>query len=228
MNEREWQTSQDPAAMARYLMPGTPTRYRTDEAGWRAPRRKLLLFTAAAIRTRQDLVEKGGIDVLLRRAEEFLEGGRSTEDIQQVHGAVQRLRQEGYDDCPSLHDSAAWQLEWLVHSSYPDTNNVDPLSSILRWPHVSPPALARLLRDTVGNPFDPAPFDPAWRTPQALTLAQAAYEERRADYTLDPFRLALAADALEEAGCVGEVLDGLRSPGPFYRGAWSLDLVLGR
>jgi len=74
---------------------------------------------------------------------------------------------------------------------------------------------------------------PPWLTPQVLTLAEAAYEERSErqcanckgngeylmdsmkwvkclpchgtgrtdDGTLDPFRLALVADALEEAGC---------------------------
>jgi len=150
-----------------------------------------------------------------------------------------------------------------------------------------------------------------WITPEVLSLATAAYEERgnpcpvsfrhpphdycdgspsgerTSDGTLDPFRLVLVADALEEAGCPtggelaikkvtaghecpvcggrgywrsgvhfdhqmkcsrcdarawdpGEdyvyqektpphpVLANLRSPGPHYRGMWSLDLVLGK
>lgn len=41
-------------------------------------------------------------------------------------------------------------------------------------------------------------------TPQVLSLAQAAYDERNEDGTLDRFRLCLLADALEEAGLSDE------------------------
>lgn len=40
-----------------------------------------------------------------------------------------------------------------------------------------------------------------WLTPAVLSLAYAAYEERLSDGTLDPLRLSVLADALEEAGC---------------------------
>jgi hypothetical protein len=40
-------------------------------------------------------------------------------------------------------------------------------------------------------------------------------------------RLAVLADALEDAGCTdAEVTEHLRSPGPHVRGCWALDLVL--
>lgn len=89
---------------------------------------------------------------------------------------------------------------------------------------------AALLREVVGNPFrphremasalrhDPVPL--RWITPTVLDLARAAYEERLPpqkcrrhgrlkvgdDGTLDPLRLAILADALEEAGCGDEAL----------------------
>jgi hypothetical protein len=45
----------------------------------------------------------------------------------------------------------------------------------------------------------------------------------------DPQRLAVLADALEEAGCNdAEILTHLRSPGPHVRGCWALDLILGK
>ena len=113
---------------------------------------------------------------------------------------------------------------------------------------------AAILRDLVGNPFQPvtlpkvaveSPMIPTpvsstampsptrwhvcpWLTPQALSLAQAAYEERQQDGTLDPFRLLLVADALEEAGATGELLVHLRSPRPHYRGCWVIDLILNK
>jgi hypothetical protein len=98
--------------------------------------------------------------------------------------------------------------------------------------------------------------DREWLTPTVLSLSQAAYDEPLPDGTLDPFRLAVLADALEEAGCVlgcthcvdgvwGEynddartpiacstpscaVLAHLRSAGPHFRGCWVIDLLLGK
>ena len=63
---------------------------------------------------------------------------------------------------------------------------------------------ARLLHEIVGNPFRPVTIPrhaTPWLTPTVLSLAQAAYDERQPDGTLDPERLAVLSDALEEAGC---------------------------
>jgi hypothetical protein len=89
---------------------------------------------------------------------------------------------------------------------------------------------ANLLRDIFGNPFRPLAVEPAWRTPDVLRLAEAAYEERSLPSgELDNARLAVLADALEDAGCdCGELLDHLRSPGPHVRGCNALDAVLGK
>ena len=54
-------------------------------------------------------------------------------------------------------------------------------------------------------------------------LAEAIYEERAFD------RLAVLADALEEAGCTNpDILGHLRGPGPHVRGCWVLDCLLGK
>jgi hypothetical protein len=84
-----------------------------------------------------------------------------------------------------------------------------------------------LLRDILGNPFRPVTLAPAWRTPDVLSLAEAAYEQRTLPAgTLEPEGLALLADALEEAGCDNaDLLGHLRGPGPHVRGCWALDLV---
>jgi hypothetical protein len=62
------------------------------------------------------------------------------------------------------------------------------------------------------------------------SLAAGAYEERSLPSGhLDPLRLAVLADALEEAGCAdGGLLGHLRAPGPHVRGCWALDLILGQ
>jgi hypothetical protein len=90
-----------------------------------------------------------------------------------------------------------------------------------------------MLRDLFGNPFRPAPVvDLAWLAWQVGTvreLAQAAYEERRPEGTLESARLAVLSDALEDVGCTdAELLGHLRSPGPHVRGCWAVDLALGK
>src|SRR5262245_21905363 len=89
---------------------------------------------------------------------------------------------------------------------------------------------SRLLRCVIGNPFRPGPVDPALLTATVTGLAAVAYDERALPSgELDPQRLAVLADALEEAGCTDpDLLGHLRSPGAHVRGCWALDLVLGK
>jgi hypothetical protein len=93
---------------------------------------------------------------------------------------------------------------------------------------------ARLLRDLFGPlPFRTVTIPPAiitWNDSTVVRLAQAAYEERKMpEGTLDNGRLAVLADALEEAGCTyQDILDHLRGPGPHVRGCWPVDLLLGK
>jgi hypothetical protein len=87
-----------------------------------------------------------------------------------------------------------------------------------------------LLRDIFGNPFQAVAVDPGWQTPTVTSLAAVAYEERALPSgELDPARLGVLADALEDAGCDNaELLGHLRGPGPHARGCWVVDLLLGR
>ena len=90
-------------------------------------------------------------------------------------------------------------------------------------------AQAALLRDLF-SPFRPVTPGPDWRTPQAGALAQVAYDERELPAgTLAVARLAVLADALEEAGCdQADLLSHLRGPGSHVRGCWAVDLILGK
>jgi hypothetical protein len=87
-----------------------------------------------------------------------------------------------------------------------------------------------LLHEIVGNPFRPLVVDQGWLTPTVTALAQTAYEERiLPSGNLDPARLAVLSDALEEAGCDNaDILSHLRGPGPHVRGCWVIDLLLGK
>jgi hypothetical protein len=89
---------------------------------------------------------------------------------------------------------------------------------------------AQLLRDIFGNPFRSFAVDPSWLTPTVRALATAAYEQRSPPSSaLDADRLAVLADALEEAGCADRnILGHLRDPGPHVRGCHVLDLLLSK
>jgi hypothetical protein len=94
-------------------------------------------------------------------------------------------------------------------------------------------AQSRLLRCVVGNPFRQPASGPsvlAWDSGAVVKMAEAIYDRREMPAgTLDAARLAVLADALEEAGCTDpDLLKHLRGPGPHYRGCFVLDLLLGK
>jgi hypothetical protein len=94
-------------------------------------------------------------------------------------------------------------------------------------------AQAALIRDVFGGALRPLVVDRRWLRwdrGAAATLAKGCYEDRRLPAgSLDAARLAVLADALEEAGCADVGLLGhLRGPGPHVRGCWALDLILGK
>jgi hypothetical protein len=91
-----------------------------------------------------------------------------------------------------------------------------------------------LLRCIVGPfPFRQPSISPrvrAWSGEAVFKMAEAIYDQRELPAgTLDATRLAVVADALEEAGCTDpDLLAYFRGPGPHYRGCWAVDLLLGK
>jgi hypothetical protein len=205
MNEEEWLECTDPEPMLRIL------RHRATE-------RKLRLFACASCRRIWHLLDERNhralevaeryadgvatLDELLRAALALLRGRRGRK------GGVRRPVRHTVDpDGPTFTD-AGWRFVW---------------DSEVR-------EHSQLLRDLVGNPFRPVALDPSLRTAELVAIAQAAYDDRTFPAgTLDPARLAVLADALEDAGCHNaEILGHLRGEGPHLRGCWALDLILGK
>lgn len=86
-----------------------------------------------------------------------------------------------------------------------------------------------LFDDIFGDAFLSVAVDSAWLTSTVVELAQAAYAERLMPAgEVGPARLAVLADALEDAGGTDDLLSHLRSPAPHVRGCWALDLILGK
>jgi hypothetical protein len=162
------------------------------------------------------------MDQRSRRAVEFAERYADGEAPQDEEPTRRHEAEEAYRECrvngPSQEERAAWLACYANGYAMTDPEHV--LGEATEAAH---------LREILGNPFRPAAFDPAWRTPLVVSLAEAAYQERLLPSgELDPQRLAVFADALEEAGAGGELLAHLRGPGPHVRGCHAVDLILGK
>jgi hypothetical protein len=90
-----------------------------------------------------------------------------------------------------------------------------------------------VLREVFGNPhrrrLPVAAAVLAWNDGTIPGLAQDVYEHRLPDGLFAPGRLAVLADALEDAGYTdAELLGHMRGPGPHVRGCWAVDLLLAK
>jgi hypothetical protein len=83
---------------------------------------------------------------------------------------------------------------------------------------------ADVVLEIFGDPSAPVSFDPAWRTPTAVAIAQGMYESR--DFSTMP----ILAGALQDAGCDNaDILNHCRDENTtHFRGCWVVDLVLSK
>src|SRR5262249_19761407 len=95
--------------------------------------------------------------------------------------------------------------------------------SAVSWDEPEGQAQADLLREVLGNPFNPVQVDPGWQTPAVVGFAQAIDDEEAFD------RMPQLAEQLLKAGCKDErVLKHCRKTGAHVRGCWVVDALLGR
>jgi hypothetical protein len=204
MSEAEWLACPDRHQLMNFLKDKV-----TDRKWW--------LFSIACWRRSWALAEEQ-----VRRAmevEELYADGLATETEMQLYNSVIDASRSAWHSTRYCQYLVAKQagVHWLSPPTEPQRL-------------AEAQAQAHLFRDIVGNPFHPVTLSPGLQRPTVLWLAQAAYEERNLpDGILDAARLAVLADALEEAGCTDDaILAHLRTPGPHVRGCWALDLVTGR
>jgi hypothetical protein len=209
--------------------------------------RKLRLFAAACGRHVWQRLEKPGLRDAIELAERYADGSGS---LRTLSSCRNKLRATYGDSATGgwAYSLALYAIEKnaLPAARYTAVGVVSlamyalstPVGDQNRCRHPEVRAeidcTLALLRDVVGDPLRPAPaVDAAWLTWRDGTvsrLAAAAYNERQLpEGKLDLHRLALLADALEDAGCgEAELLAHLRSQGPHVRGCWALDLILGK
>lgn len=240
MTESKWLACAEPGIMLRYLI-------RSKRHGVLATDRKLRLYLAACCRRIWSLIDNEPCRKGVVFAEQFADGLIGDVDRRVARSAAREAAQA----CQARQDyaaaCAAWSASYCLDKRIKLAGGgVPPQAHAVSWARRGnqdtdiPKHLiiinnemreqSNLLRDIIGSPFRPVTINPAWKTRSVGAIAQAAYEDRILPAgTLDNTRLAILADALEEAGCDNsDVLNHLRQPGDHVRGCWVVDLLLGK
>jgi hypothetical protein len=226
MNEAEWLACADSEEMLLFL-PDTVNH-----------RKRRLLGCACVRRVWHSLPDdclRQGVEV----CERFADGLASEGELRAARDSAQGTY-EGIGDIIADHGSLAVTelCEGKVSLSLSIADRISAVAAEEKFDQETPWHVARareqlaqceLIRDIVGNPFRPAILSPSVRTPEVVNLAQATYEERLLPSgQLHPDRLAVLADALDDAGADAELVKHLRTPGAHVRGCFVLDLLLGK
>ncbi len=216
MTETEWLASTDPAAML--ALPRCPSPPPSD--------RKLRLFACGCCRQVWDKLTGPRSRNAVEVAERFADGEvTETELNQAIDGAWEVFAQAGdeWNGPPTLlrlyHNHPEYFSDcWLPYATQAallrDTvgNPFRPVTLPVQYVQDCPSTclvggrgMISSLPTKCGGCETPWRKESPWLTPTVLGLAEAAYSDRINDAGhLDPVRLAILADALEEAGCQGE------------------------
>jgi hypothetical protein len=234
MTERDWLEGTDPQTMLAFLR----------NAG-KLSERKVRLLCVAMCRWLWPLLTEASREAV--SVTEYDPGGAATED-----GRVAAYAPSTADLFHPRWAHKEGELAVALTASMP-ADKVDRVAVLVMFfvgraiaqskrPHLSDsetlPEVRKqqsdILRDLLVNPFRAAPtLEPSLLHSNGGTvvqLARAAYEQRMMpEGHLDPARLTVLADALEEGGCATpEILAHLRAPGPHWRGCWAVDHLLGQ
>lgn len=200
MTERDWLTSDNPAAMLTWLCRVTESVYGFPaERGDKPSDRKLRLFACACLRSQaKEIIPNGMSSILV--AERFADGDPLNQVEKKKHGRW------------------AYDPEGLQHM----------LSFVVGHKTADKAVQAALLLEIIGNPYRPIHWcdilqdDYGDNVDRVRAVAKAIYDTSRFE------DMPILADALEDAGCDdAEILSHLRGPVPHVRGCHVLDLLLG-
>jgi hypothetical protein len=228
MDEEKWLACEDPKLMLEYLSRGRSARRKAQRflrGNGRASDRTLRLFAVAWCRRVWHRLADQRCRDAVEAAERFADGAATQAELSEARSAAWTVyARTGAYYARSVHAAARESCDAAAVAGY---------AARAARRQREPAAQCVLLRCICGNPFRPVAVSPAWlawNEGTVVRLAQAAYDERHLPPgTLDNARLAVLADALEEAGCTdGQILGHLRSGGDHVRGCWALDLLLGK
>jgi hypothetical protein len=225
MTEAEWLSCSNPYDML-------------DRLRGKSSDRKVRLFACACCRRVWHLLPNEPSRNAVVVAEEYADGLRSRKDLKAARDAVNATIPEADSDDLSpapagpsdwarmAANGTVWTCNYAKDDCAADTVARDARYAVNPGERAEARSQCHLLRDILGNPFRPAPLNPAWLTWREGTipkLAEAIYADRAFD------RLPILADALQDAGCDNaDILNHCRGSGPHVRGCWVVDLLLGK
>jgi hypothetical protein len=250
MNEREWLACTSPECMLQAIC-GTqwlrgfsslflPRREKIRRKKIR--QRKLRLCLCACFRLHWECV-RVQVGRAVEVAEQYADGLATKKQLRAARRAAEAevVGEMGKEGWWTRHNNAMVRSDWdtdpfITAAAMAAAETItyeDVLRGLFNGMSGQLNQATRLLRDLFGNPFRPVTLDPTWLTwgdRTVVRLVQAAHQERELPSGhLDRARLAVLADALEEAGVTDpDLLDHLRGPGPHVHGCYVLDLILGR
>jgi hypothetical protein len=184
--------------------------------------RKLRLFACACCRRIWHLLHDERSRKAVEVAERFADGLTAEAALYLAESEALKVRtRAGVFAARVAVEDISGETHWVYETKLASPRSCEP---------VLYEAEAALLKDIIGNPFRPPSLQRSCITPTVTNLATAAYDKRILPAgTLDPARLAILADALDEAGCDNAgLLSHLRGEGPHVRGCWPLDQILGK
>src|SRR5262245_5165642 len=222
MTEMEWFTGDEPLQMLVFLQQSLKTP-RTKKG-----RKRLHLFAVACCRRVVHALPKRGrqyTEAALDVKERLVEGRATRKEYERawnkaLNALAHLLPWVSASGDEVQRGAAAAASAALRDAAYPAAYHASQSVAALAGAgqdesggHKATPEMqahARLLRCLFGNPFHPVGLDAAL-TPDLISLADAANEERvLPSGELDVVRLAVLADALEDAGVGNEVVAHLR------------------
>ncbi len=232
MDERGWLTGDDPKPMLEFLR-------------GRASDRKFRLFQVACCRRAWPRLPNASCREAVLVAERYADGQARDRERRVIRNQVARLRVRPGIAVNARHavfvanEKTTWRRVYFLGvaaifgrgAKRPGGGGSAAYKAAYQ---AEQRAEAGLVRCIFGNPFRPSPpIDPSvltWNGGIVPGLAASAYEDRLLPSgQLEPSRLAVLADALEEAGCTGAgILEHLRGPGPHVRGCFLIDAILGK
>jgi hypothetical protein len=222
MTPEEWACCPDPIEMVRHLQ-------------GKASDRKLRLFACACCRQVWEDDWPHRTRRAVETAERFADGHATLTDLNRARSgacsAAQGAALPGRRNVPGPpRQGRRRRLFFAAEAAHPHEPFLIGRLQGFGWDEEVRWVAPTLLRCVFAAPHRAPTRAEAWRTPDVLAVARAAYEERALPAgLLDAQRLAVLADALEEQGCADEGLLGhLREPGPHVRGCWPLDAVLAK
>jgi hypothetical protein len=240
MTEEEWKACTDPGLMFAFLDPGRPSLHR-----------KMRLVACACVRRAWHLLSREEVRGAVELAESHADGLIGREKLRPGWSAIRKA-------LSMAPLGTRWEhvLMAALHATTPEHANVgmaalavvralnddwqewriDPAEGRSPWEQVcnrDRAFLCDLLRDLFEYVYHPVTLSRSWlnwNDGTVVRLAKAAYDDRILPAgTLDNARLAILADALEEAGCADElVLGHLRNGGEHYRGCFVVDALLSK